>query len=106
MRTVLTILVVVALPVMGLSAIIHVPADYPTIQQGIDAAADGDTVVVAPDTYFENINFNGKAITVTTSAGPEITVINGNQVGTVVTFNTGEGPDSIIEGFTIVNGQA
>jgi predicted outer membrane repeat protein len=106
MRTVLTILVVVALPVMGLSAIIHVPADYPTIQQGIDAAADGDTVVVAPDTYFENINFNGKAITVTTSAGPEITVINGNQVGTVVTFNTGEGPDSIIEGFTVTNGMA
>ena len=46
------------------SIIINVPADQPTIQEGIVAAADTDTVLVADGTYFENINFKGKAITV------------------------------------------
>ena len=36
--------------------IINIPGDYPTIQQGINAATDNDTVLVQPDTYYENIN--------------------------------------------------
>ena len=43
---------------------IHVPADEPTIQDGLDVAVGGDTVLVAPGTYVENIDFIGKAITV------------------------------------------
>jgi hypothetical protein len=46
------------------STIINVPGDQPTIQAGIDIAVDGDTVLVQPDTYIENINYNGKNITV------------------------------------------
>ena len=43
--------------------IIHVPGDQPTIQAGIDAASDGDTVLADPGIYAEHINFNGKSIT-------------------------------------------
>ena len=60
---------------------IHVPADQPTIQAAINAASNGDTVLVAPGTYLENINFNGKSITVTSSGGPSVTIIDGNAKG-------------------------
>ena len=43
---------------------IHVPADYATIQAAINAATNGDLVLVAQNTYYENINYKGKAITV------------------------------------------
>jgi hypothetical protein len=55
---------------------INVPADQPTIQSAINAASNGDTVVVAPGTYTENINFLGKAITVESSKGAKVTTIN------------------------------
>jgi len=96
--------------------LIHVPADYPKIQLAIDAASDGDTVLVAENTYYENINFKGKAIVV----GSEYikdndtihiskTIINGSQplnpdIGSVVTFNSGEDTTSVLCGFTITGG--
>lgn len=93
--------------------IIHIPADYPTIQQGIDAAGNSDTVLVQPDTYFENINFNGKEITVaslflTTQDTTYIseTVIDGNQSGSVVTFENQESANAVLSGFTITNGNS
>jgi hypothetical protein len=84
--------------------IINVPASQPTIQAGINAASNGDTVLVAPGTYTENINFGGKAITLTSSGGPSVTIIDGGRLGTVVTFNTGETSASVLSGFTIRNG--
>jgi hypothetical protein len=83
---------------------IHVPADQATIQGAINAANAGDTVLVAPGTYIENINFQGKAITLMSSSGPTVTTINGGAKGTVVTFNHNENATSIIRGFTITNG--
>ena len=83
---------------------IHVPVDQPTIQAGINAANPGDTVLVSPGTYTENIDFMGKAITVISSAGPGTTVIDGSKGGPAVTFRTGETQASIISGFTIENG--
>ena len=47
----------------------NVPGTYSTIQGAINASANGDTVRVAPGTYVENINFNGKAITVVSAVG-------------------------------------
>lgn len=84
---------------------IQVPANQPTIQAAIDAANNGDTVLVAPGTYAENINLKGKAITVTSSGGPAVTTINGGAAGSVVIFNTNEGLGSVLRGFTITNGK-
>jgi hypothetical protein len=86
--------------------IIHVPSDQPTIQAGIDAAVNGDTILVSPGTYKENINFNGKAITVKSQSGPGVTIIDGGQKDSVVTFASAEGRNSILSGFTLQNGLA
>lgn len=98
------------------STTINVPADQPTIQAGIDAAVDGDTVLVAEEIYYENINFNGKAITVASNfiidgdeAHIENTVINGSQAvnpsfGSCVIFNSGEDNTAILTGFTLTGG--
>src|SRR4029453_13039792 len=80
---------------------IRVPADQPTIQAGIGAAAPGDTGLAAPGTNFEQINFSGKSIIVTSEAGPFRTTIDGGGGGAVVTFNAGEGRGAVISGFTI-----
>jgi len=83
---------------------INVPGDQPTIQGAINAASNGDTVLVAPGTYYENINFNGKAVTVTSSRGPSVTIIDGGQNGSVVTFDSGETMRSGLNGVAIQNG--
>lgn len=85
---------------------IHVPSDQPTIQAGIDAAMDGDTVLVASGTYIECLNFAGKAITVQSEEGADVTVVDGNQSGSVVTFDSyrDKAEDAVLKGFTITNG--
>lgn len=79
---------------------------YATIQSGIDAAANGDTVLVAPGTYHENIRFNGKAITLTSSGGAAVTFIDGGSQGGLATvvFANGETSTSVISNFTIRGG--
>ena len=93
--------------VTAASAEINVPGDYSTIQAAIDAAVAGDAIVVAPGTYSEAIDFRGKAITVRSSAGPLLTIIDGaNSSGSVVTAISGEGAATVLEGFTITGGSA
>src|SRR5262249_48785702 len=54
----------------------------------------------------ENLNFMGKAIRVMGEQGPQVTIIDGNHEGSVVVFASGEGPQSVLNGFTIRNGNA
>lgn len=85
---------------------ILIPNDYLTIQEGINASNDGDIVLVAPGTYVENINYNGKNITVISSDGPEVTIIKGSQDSSVVRFENEEDTTAVLSGFTITNGSA
>ncbi len=109
--TFLGIAAAVVLVSSSYAVIINVPGDEPTIQAGINAAVNGDVVIVAQGEYFENINFNGKAITVRSTdpndAGVVLnTIINGGGVGTVVTCDSGEGSDTVLSGFVITGGNA
>lgn len=91
-------------PYSAIAATIHVPADQPNIQAGINAAFDGDLVLVSPGTYVENIDFLGKAIMVQSEQGDSLTIIDGNNNGSVVTFANDEPEDAVLDGFTIKNG--
>ncbi|MHC4519963.1 MAG: PKD domain-containing protein, partial [Planctomycetota bacterium] len=79
---------------------------YCSIQVAIYSAAAGAEIVVEPGTYLEAINLIGKAITLRSSDGPEVTIIDAQAFGSVVTCVSGEGPDTVLDGFTITNGDA
>ncbi len=86
---------------------------FRTVQKGIDMADDRDTVLACPGRYVENIDFNGKAILVAShyirdysDSTIDSTIIDGNGSGSVVTFQSGEGWNSVIQGFTITGGYA
>lgn len=82
-----------------------VPDDFALIQWAIEAASDGDVVLVRPGEYFEVIDFLGKAITVRSLEGPESTVINGRLASdSVVSFSSGESANSVLEGFELREG--
>jgi hypothetical protein len=85
---------------------IRVPKDYSTIQQAVNASSDGEIIEVAPGVYSGSgnwdIDFQGKAITVRSEAGPQYTTIDCSSQGhRGFYFHRGEGPDSILRGFTI-----
>ena len=116
MRPFLLFTIFILLTIKIHSQIVRVPTDQPTIQAGIDAALEGDTVLVAEGTYIENINFKGKAITVSShflidSDTSHIlnTIIDGSQPnhpdsGSVVFFVSKEDTNSVLYGFTITGG--
>ena len=120
MRMILPSTAICVLLAVGLcwSAVINVPVDYPTIQQGIDASVNGDTVLVAEGIYYERIDFTGKAILVAsgyiysgdtlqiqnTIIDADTSIIGIDNMGSVVCFVSGEDSLSVIRGFTIKNG--
>ncbi len=94
-----------ALATAASAAVINVPGDQPTIQAAIDASTNGDEIVVAPGTYHEAIQFLGKAITLRSASGPEVTRIDATGLATsTVRFVAGEGPAALLDGFSISGG--
>jgi len=91
---------------------IHVPADYATIQEAINAAVDGNIIIVADGIYTgsgnRDIDFMGKEITVKSENGPANCTIDCQ--GSLSAphrgfrFDSGEDSNSILSGFTIING--
>ena len=83
-------------------------ADHPfdEIQEAIDVAIDGDTVIVAEGTYYENIDFTGKDIVVRSEDAPSTTIIDGSQTSNVVRFTGGESRAAVLDSFTLTNGRA
>jgi nitrous oxidase accessory protein NosD len=88
----------------GRAAVLDVPGAFATIQAAVDAAGDGDEVRVAPGPWVEHLDFGGKAIAVVGSGADS--VLDGGGTGSVVTFASGEGPASVLDSFTITNGDA
>jgi hypothetical protein len=90
----------------------YVPDDYASIQSGINDAGGGDTLIVRPGVYHENISFYGQNLVLGSLflltgdySYIETTIIDGDSVGSVFTFDDGEGPSSIVTGFTIRRGK-
>jgi len=101
-----TAFLLLCFPAMG--ATILIPTDQPTIQAGISAASEGDTVLVMPGTYSgpgnKDIDFGGVCVTLRGIAGAESTIVDCMHSGRGFDFNSGEGPDALLVGFTITNG--
>jgi hypothetical protein len=95
----------------------HVPGDFATIQAAIDSSAAGDTVLVAPGRYVENIRFGGKGIVVASeyllTRDPAViprTVIDGSRprhpdTASVVLFIDEEDSTAVLSGFTLTGGK-
>jgi len=110
---------------IAFSATLKVPGEYATIQAAIDVVSDGDRIVVAPGIYEENIDFSGTNFVLTsqdpndpeivsatilkpglteTTEGPRGSIAY-KPSGPVVQFTSGEIPDAVLTGFTIMGGK-
>ena len=111
MKKICLLSLILALMPFSVMATINVPGDQPTIQAGINAAVDGDIVLIADGTYTGtgnyNIEFKGKVITVKSANGPDNCIIDCQQLGRgFIYLNTRLQQPSIIDGLTIMNGDA
>ncbi len=102
------ILCALLFPATMSAAILHVPSEFMTIQEAIDAALDGDMVLVADGVYRgdgnKNMDYLGKAIHVGSENGPILCTIDLEGDGFGFRFENGETGTSILSGFTIRNG--
>lgn len=103
-------LVLAIAPPTAIASTIHVPGDQPTIQQGIDAAAAGDTVLVYSGTWSGALNrdldFHGVNLVLLSEQGSGFTTIDCQGVGRGLYFHSGEDTTAVVEGFFIRNAAA
>ena len=94
----------------ALATVIHVPSQYPTIQAGINAAVNGDTVLVADGIYTgtenKNLDFGGRLIVLQSENGPESCIIDCEDSGSGFYFHNIETNDAVVSGFTVCNGNS
>lgn len=112
MRALLTAGIILVLTSWCAAGVVHVPGDQPTIQEGIDAAVSGDSVLVDPGVYTgignQKIEFLYKSLTLASVAGPDMTIIDcqadtanlGDKYGFRIIYNINP---VVIEGFTVRN---
>jgi len=95
-------LVALALHCDSLATVRHVPAEYPAIQAAVYAASVGDTVLVAPGAYFENVLID-RRVALLSEAGAEVTTIDGQDLAPVI-FVQKHVDHAVIEGFRVTHG--
>jgi hypothetical protein len=112
-KLILAFLIIIPIDVNVSATVIKIPDDYPSIQTGIDSSRSGDTVLVQPGEYYENITIFQKPMTLaslymTTGDSMMIynTVINGNWSGSVIRIDSCHASKTFLIGFTIKNGSA
>ena len=88
-------------PHVGLS-----DTSLPTLQEALAMASPGDVIWVGPGVYEEHdLSFNGVAASLRSTQGADATIIDANEEGRVFIFDQGEGPDTLLEGFTLTHGR-
>ena len=83
------------------AATFRVPADYDDIQDALDAASTGDTVLVAPRLYDCHLDFDGKGIVLISEAGPELTTLRLDTILTPLIHVGDNAANAVISGFTL-----
>jgi len=87
-------------------ATLSVPDQFATIREAVVAARPGDEVVVQPGVYHEQVDFQGKNLTVQSLDGPAVTTLEGSELDdSIVHFLNNEGPMSVLRGFTLTGGR-
>ena len=108
--SVLAAILLASLVTPAMSVVIHVPSDQPTIQEGVNAAGKGDTVLVAAGTYSGELNrdidFGGINTVLLAPYGPKSTIIDCLDSTRAFHLHSGEDTTSVIDGFTIYNGRS
>lgn len=105
LRAVATVLIAAMFASGVNAAVYYVPDDFDTIQEAINGSLSGDTIMVRPGTYHENLDIREKVVSLISTDGPQTTVIDGGGAGSVV-YLYRAGPGARLEGFTITNGAA
>ena len=105
--TTVTALMLLLVAAPAAATVIHVRDDVGTIELALAACADDDTILVAPGTYYVNLEWPHKnGIKLLSEAGPLTTILDGSDDVQVIGVYSGVDTTTVISGFTVRNGRA